>query len=193
MLLAGCVNISKQSPQVNEYLFTPHAPVAKEPQEDAFNIKVRKLNANAPFDDRTFIYRLGDNQFKQDYYNQFSISPATLLTQQMIDRLGRQPFIHYISRERDLVDYAYEVRGNITALYGDFRSKRQPKAYMMLHLSVFKTGSYPMTVVLDKEYSCTQDLADTQPTTVIRGWEKCLDEISVVFGQDLHKISRKTA
>jgi len=187
LIITGCVNISKESPVVNKYLFSPKAPVAVETDENAFNIKVRSFNVDDPFDGRAFIYRLGDNRFEQDYYHQFSAFPATLLTQQVVERLKKQPFIAYVSRERDQVDCMYEIRGSVTALYGDFRSARTPKAYMLLHLTVFDTSSYPLIVVLDKDYSHSHVLSDTKPPTLIRGWEKCFDVIIEAFAEDLRK------
>jgi hypothetical protein len=77
--LAGC-SISRPSPVKRTYLLEPALPAAVASPRPAA-LRVGMINVGAPYRGKSFVYRLDELKFEADFYSEFFVAPAALLSE----------------------------------------------------------------------------------------------------------------
>ena len=86
---AGCSGLSRPYPERSAFglkIQRPDNP--SEAPEGAGTLKVVQTRVVSPYDGRSFVYRVGANQYETDYYNIFITTPNRLITGLLVDTVG---------------------------------------------------------------------------------------------------------
>ncbi|HMN95008.1 MAG TPA: ABC-type transport auxiliary lipoprotein family protein [Phycisphaerales bacterium] len=112
-------------------------------------VRVARVRVAAPASGRSFVYRMGRDEFVVDYYNEFVAAPDRLLTAALVDDLARRgPFANVVDPE-GTADAPRRVETSVTALYGDFRDDSRPLAVVAARV-----------VLLDEFAAMTRQVAE---------------------------------
>jgi len=84
--LAAC-SLTRSPPVKETYLLEPAMPpvVAR---TQPLSVRVSGVNIAAPFRGRQFIYRMDTLRYETDYYSEFLVAPAAMLTEQTVRALS---------------------------------------------------------------------------------------------------------
>jgi len=161
-LLSGCGNLSKPFPEKERFGIscsptshddalnvnqTGHAEVSSgtaRPPTPVLPLRVERVRVASPFDGRTFVHRVGEDQYTFDYYSEFVTGPDQLLTACTVARLLQNADLPMTLAPQSSADAGYRLETNILHLYADDRVPSKPQASIAAHfllLQDFKDGT----------------------------------------------------
>jgi cholesterol transport system auxiliary component len=190
-LCAACVGIEKSYPDKRYFVLevsanpSPANPAANE------TLEVSNIRVSPRYADRSFVYRTSEAGYESDFYNQFLVSPASLITEEVRKGLtGSQVFKHVIGSSNQSQP-SYVLEGTVNALYGDLRNVNSPRA--VLEMEFFLTSEVPGQpgILMQKRYAKSVPLTGRTPEALIKGWNEALEEILNSLVTDLKAIVLK--
>jgi cholesterol transport system auxiliary component len=190
-LCTACVGIEKSYPDKRYFVLevsanpSPANPTANE------TLEVSNIRISPRYADKSFVYRTSEAGYESDFYNQFLVSPAALITEELRKGLtGSQVFKHVIGSSNQSQP-SYVLEGTINALYGDFRNANSPRA--VLEMEFFLTSEIPGKpgILMQKRYAKSVPLTGRTPEALIKGWNEALEEILNSLVTDLKAIVLK--
>ena len=190
-LCASCVGIEKRYPDKRYYVLEVSAnPSSANPAANE-TLEVSNIRVSPRYADRSFVYRTSEAGYESDFYNQFLVSPASLITEEVRKGLtGSQVFKHVIGSSNQSQP-SYVLEGTVNALYGDFRNPNSPRAF--LEMEFFLTSEVPGQpgILMQKRYAKSIPLSGRSPEALVKGWNQALEEILTSLVADLKAISLK--
>jgi cholesterol transport system auxiliary component len=184
-LCAGCFGIERSYPDKHYYVL--EAGANNSPSDSSANetLQVSSIRISPRYADRSFVYRTSEAGYESDFYNQFLVSPASLITEEIRkDLIASQAFKYVISASSPLQP-SYVLEGMVNALYGDFRDPNSPRA--VLEMEFFLTSDIPEKagILMQKRYAQSIPLSGRSPEALVRGWNQALEAIVTSLAADL--------
>jgi len=138
---------------------------------------VKRLDISPEFSGAGFVYRVDQNRFTQDYYNNYMTSPARMISDVMLEALVDSPQFAPAPKNR-IPDDIFQLWGKITALYRDQRNASAVSAVVTMALNLDRLNKEGFTPVLSKTYSAHIPLGpDTSPRAYIQALNHGLADI----------------
>lgn len=187
-MLAGC---GIKNDYTKKQMFRLHANGNTSTEQDSRStgspLVVKRLDISPEFDGAGFVYRVGENRFTQDYYNNYMSSPARMISDVMLEALVDSPQFTPAPSNR-IPDDIFQLWGKITALYCDRRNASHVSAVVTMALNLDRLNKEGFIPVLAKTYSSQIPLGtDTGPSAYIqainRGLAKIVKDILSDFKQ----------
>lgn len=183
--LAGC--LSRPPLSIHSFSFSPLPGRAAAATRTDRVLVIRRLTISAPFDNQSFVYRIGEYSYETDPYAQFLALPRECLLAAIRTDWKRDGAF------RDVLDEASALRPNMIAeisvsqLYGDFRKLTEPASVLAMHFIFFavRDDGQPGKVLLQKSYQQRIPLKQRTAAQVIAGWNQGLQKILTAVGEDL--------
>ncbi len=194
--LFGCSGLKKNFPKKN--LFNIEADSIKsEPytSENSSKIKgvdkigigagliVRQFTILPEFDSNYFIYRISPNQYIYDYYNNFIVSPSSIITDDIGKILYASSYFKRVN-PNEFEDIKYRLWGSIINLYGDMQNKNSPEAVMTIRIVLEKKTETGFKSVINKIYPAEVLCAKGGARGLVDAWGICLERIMSNFYKD---------
>ncbi len=170
----------------NYYLLEVAPPAKGAAARADVTVAVRRFTIDSAFQSTGLVYRKGEFRYQTDFYNHLLVSPADMITDQTRNWLASADLAAVLDAG-SAVSAAYIVRGNITALYGDFRPNAPPKAVMTIRFFLIADRPLPQRVLLNKEYTAARDLKAATAENLVAGFDACLTSILKELQADLGK------
>jgi ABC-type uncharacterized transport system auxiliary subunit len=149
-------------------------------------LEVRRFTIDSAFGGKGLVYRTGDFAYESDFYSEFLVSPAAMITDKMRNWLSGAGLFGTVLDVGSQVDATHVIEGNITALYGDFRDKSSPKATMKMRVFLLKAEAGGEYVPLFAEkYQTSIGIESEGPEEMVRALDKCLADILSAIEKDL--------
>jgi uncharacterized lipoprotein YmbA len=191
VLCAGCVGLERSYP--DKHYFVLEAGANTSPSDSSANetLQVSSIRVSPRYAERSFVYRTSEAGYESDFYNQFLVSPAALITEEVRKGLtGSQVFKYVISASNPLQP-SYVLEGTVNALYGDFRNANSPRA--VLEMEFFLTSEIPAKpgILMQKRYAKSLPLTGRTPEALVKGWNEALEEILTSLVTDLKATALK--
>lgn len=184
VLLTGCAALTRQPPIRQTFLLeTPAPPVIAHPQPGT--LRVGTVNVAAPFRGKTFVHRVSDLRFETDYYVEFLVAPATMLTEETARALDRaKPFAH-VAGAGGAADAAWTLNGFVSALYLDMREAGKPAAELDIAYYLTPTAEYEQTPVWTRQYRQRVPMRDASAAAYAEALNKAFAGIVAELARDL--------
>jgi ABC-type uncharacterized transport system auxiliary subunit len=185
ILLAGC---SPKSFEKQHYVLDTRRASSVVASNSANIIELRRFTSNPAFSGKGLINRTGEFEYESDFYNEFLISPAVMITERARNWLSASGVSRRVLDPGSYVDPTHVMEGNVIALYGDFRDRSSPTAVMEIRVFLLetKTGKEPV-IVFGKTYRSSVSLESEYPGGLVSAFDRCLVEILTDVEQDLAK------
>ena len=149
-------------------------------------LMLQQFHITPAFDSYSFIYRTADDVYTRDYYNEFIIYPAKLITDKFAGCLfSSREFIPGMAGSKETV--FFRLSGKITKLYADLRQSGRPCAVMEIGLLLEKKEGSTFRPVLSETYSRNVPVSSHRPIELIRGWSRGLSGIVRQFTDDVRQ------
>lgn len=185
ILLFSCVNLERSYPE--KHYFALEINPKEQPSTGTVKgvLAVSDMRVSQRYEGQSFVYRLSETSYESDFYNQFLIAPAALITEDVRKALAQsQVFEHVISASTDL-EATYRLQGVVNSLYGDFSNANAPRA--VIEMQFFLTRKTPTgeKIIMAKRYRKSVPVSARSPDALVKGWDTVLEDILSSFCADL--------
>ena len=184
-LCAGCFGIERSYPDKHYFVLEAGSNTSSSDSSANETLQVSSIRISPRYADRSFVYRTSEAGYESDFYNQFLVSPASLITEEIRkDLIASQVFKYVISASSPLQP-SYVLEGTVNALYGDFRNPNSPRA--VLEMEFFLTSEIPgkAGILMQKRYAQSIPLSGRSPEALVKGWNQALEAIVTSIAADL--------
>lgn len=151
-------------------------------------LKMGSFSVTTPFDTKSLVYRLGDQQYEKDFYNAYIATPSSMFsnaTRQWLDQSGI--FRITVAQGTSFFPF-FTLQATIDELYGDYRGKPEAVVSVQFFLTV-TNPNLPTPLITAKRYTQRVALANNQPQTLVLGQQRALAEILQQLEADLFAAS----
>jgi cholesterol transport system auxiliary component len=183
-LALGCGAITRPATVRQTFLLEPPAPAALAQSQPAA-LRVGTINVAAPFRGKAFVYRMGDLRFETDFYVEFLVPPAAMLTEQTARALDRAKPFARIAGPGATADAEWVLDGFVSALYADTRDAGKPAAELAIAYYLTSAGGSEQTPVWTHEYRQRVPMRDSSPAAYAEALNKAFGETIAELARDL--------
>ena len=185
--LLGCAPTRPPIDTAN-WLLAPERTGAPRTMQSPLWLKMGSFSVTTPFDTKSLVYRLGDQQYEKDFYNVYIASPSSMFsnaTRQWLDQSGI--FRITVAQGTSFFPF-YTLQATIDELYGDYRGKPEAVVSVQFFLTV-TNPNLPTPLITAKRYTQRVALANNLPQTLVLGQQRALAEILQQLEADLFAAS----
>ncbi len=181
LLSAGCVDLSRPALAKHYYLLETSPKPSDAPPAHASAIRVTGVEVAAPFSERTMVYRLEQERYESDFYNEYFVAPRAMITSKLVEWLSVRRVFATTLPPSSTLDAPYAIEGQVTALYGDMRDKAKTAAVFGMQVFVTESANPDKRIVLER--ACAQQVpvpdhsADAISKGLSQALQQCLAEI----------------
>jgi cholesterol transport system auxiliary component len=187
-LVAGCSAITREAPVRQTFLLEPKLPPALT-QSQPGALRVGVVNVAAPYRGKTFVYRMSELRFETDFYVEFLVPPAAMLTEQTTRALvSARPFTR-IAGPGAAADAEWVLDGFASALYADTRNEGKSTAELSITYYLTPAGGAEQTPVWTHEYTRHAAMRDGSAAAYADALNAAFGEIVAELAQDLSNVS----
>jgi cholesterol transport system auxiliary component len=183
-LLFGCVSIERSYPDKRYFVLDISLKGSPQDPADSGILQMASARVSPRYADRNFVYRRSDTRFESDFYNQFLISPAALVTEELRRELSQAGLFKFVVGSANPLAPTHTMETMVNTLYGDFRDLKAPKAVIEMEFFLTQEAS-PSGIVFHKLYQRIVPVQERNPEALVRGWNQGLESISGSLVSDL--------
>lgn len=188
LLTYGCSGLQKEAVTKQYFDLSPQIPASlKDSLCKGETLIVKAFSINPAFDSHSFVYKVGENEYRTDYYTEFISYPSKLITERASEALfGSVHFRPALTDEKK--DITYRLSGRINKLSGDFTDKKTTKAAIELMLILEKRTGSAFTPILSNTYFADETIPDKNPSSLVAGWNSGLSKIFMQFIKEFQNL-----
>jgi ABC-type uncharacterized transport system auxiliary subunit len=187
-LLTGCsFGLRQPAPVKNYYLIETIAQASTQPPLYPFAVKVSNIEVAPPYSDRGLVYRLDEQRYDADFYNQFFSTPRAMIMTQVTQWLGQRQIFAAVLNPASALDAPYLLEGLVTQLYADVRPGTQPSSVLAMQL--FLTRVSDRAIVLDRTYTRTVFVPNQNAASIVKGMSEALEQCLSELERDLRALN----
>lgn len=189
VMLSGCVTIEKSYPDKHYFVLEVHRNVNPAKASGIGILEVVEARLSPRYAERSFVYRTSEARYESDFYNQFLVAPASLISEEIHKALARSHIFQHVIGSSSQLQPTHVLESGVSALYGDFRDINAPKAVLEMEFFLSREASGRSEIVLEKRYSQSVQLRARSPEALVKGWNEALDAILASFTADLKAVN----
>jgi ABC-type uncharacterized transport system auxiliary subunit len=194
IVIGGCINLERSYPDKHYFVLEVGALNAAPADRLRTGIlEVSEIRVSPRYAEPNFVYRLSETGYESDFYNQFLIAPAAILTEETRKALAQSGVFEHVVSSSNQLPSNYRLQGNATALYGDFRNGAAPSAVVEVEFFLTRQASAPSEIVLAKRYSKSIPLSGRSPEALVKGWDEALATVLMSFLADVRAANLQPA
>ncbi len=187
--VAGCVSVEKSYPDKRYFVIEASLSSAATNAATGGVLLVSSLRISPRYQGRSLVYRRSQASFESDFYNQFLVAPAALLTEEVRRALSQAHVARYVVGTASQLEPTHVLEGTIDALYGDFRDMNAPKAVLEMEFFVSKESPTKAEIVMRKRYVKSVAVDGRGAEALVKGWNGALNEIVASLIVDLREVN----
>ena len=188
LFLTGCDALVKPYPDRSMYAVNVEVPEDADDGVGRGNLKINRIRVVAPYDDRVFYYKMGDNEFKADYYNAFVAPPDRMFTFLLYDYMQVAGGFDEMLPPFSGAGYNLRLEGNIRELYADFTEGPIPYAVIEARFFLISADSARDPVLIQKGYSQRVKAKSAEPEAIAQAWSEALTAMYAELASDLIEV-----
>ena len=181
--LASC-SLSRPATVKRTFLLEPAPPAAVASPRDAA-LRVGTVNVGAPYRGKAFVYRQDELKYEADYYNEFFVAPAAMLSEATARALAASGAFRRVIPPGATEDGDFVLDGFAADLYGDVRDAARPAAVMSITFYLSRANALVPAVVWSRGYQQRVPMAEASAEALSRAWNGALAAILTDLSRDL--------
>ena len=190
-LLTGCFNLNKSFPEKRFFVLSASRSKGLSLSKSDAVLRIRRFRVSPRFEGKGFVYRKGNLNYATDFYNEFLISPAAMISEEVDKWLKRSGLFQYVMSSSSPVEATVELEGMISAIYGDYRDTKVPKAVLEMQFFLVRNVSSGPVIVFGKTYHQEILIKGNPPDALVAGWNLALEHIINEFETNLKDLDLK--
>jgi len=177
-------SLSRESVAKHTFLLEPTPPPMASVQK-LTSLRVGLVNVAAPYRSKAFVYRQGELKYEADFYSEFFVSPAAMLSEATARALSAANVFRRTvpPSASDPADYVLD--GFASELYGDMRDPAKPVAAVAITYYLSPSNALSPNVVWTREYRQRAPAAAATPDAFAKAWNVALSAILADLARDL--------
>jgi ABC-type uncharacterized transport system auxiliary subunit len=181
--LASC-SLTRQAPVKRTFLLEPASPPTASVQK-LVSLRIGVVNVAAPYRGKAFVYRQDELKFEADFYNEFFVAPAAMLSETTARALAAANVFRRTipPGAADAGDYVLD--GFAAELYGDVRDPARPAAVVAITFYLTPANALTPNVIWSREYRQRAPFTDATPEALARAWNAALATVLADLARDL--------
>ena len=187
-LTAGCVDLSRPALAKHYFLLDPAPKPADAPPTHSSAIRVTGVEVAAPFSERSMVYRLDQERYEADFYDEYFVAPRAMITSKLVEWLTVRRVFATTLPPSSTLDAPYSIEGQVTALYGDMRDKTKTTAVFSMQAFVSDTSSPDKRIVLERTCSEQVPVPDRSAEAITKGLSQALQMCFAELEADLRAL-----
>ena len=145
-------------------------------------LSVQRFTIDSAFESKGLVYRKSEFEYESDFYNEFLISPAVMITEKTRNWLAASGIFARVLDKGSYAEPTHTLKGNITALYGDLRNR---KAIIEMRIFLIASAAREESVILARTYTSSCGLHSETTEGLIEAFDSCLRQILIDLERDL--------
>ena len=193
LLIQGLLACAIQQPPIDSAqwrLMPERAGTAKNTQIPYW-LTQGTISVTSPFDSKSFVYRLDDQKYEKDFYNNFITLPSEMVaaaTRQWLNQAGIFQFA--VGNSNSLMP-VYLLQGTVDSMYTDFRAGQKPAAVISIEYYLSSAdGKSKNNVLFRKKYQKREPISDNSAKTIANAQQIALSKILAELEEDLFLASK---
>jgi ABC-type uncharacterized transport system auxiliary subunit len=180
----GACTLSRPAPVKRTFLLEPASPPMALVQK-LVSLRVGVVNVAAPYRGKAFVYRHDELKFEADYYSEFFVAPAAMLSEATARTLAAANVFRRTlpPGAADAGDYVLD--GFAAELYGDVRDAAKPVAVLAITFYLSPANAMTPAVIWSREYRQRAPMADATPEALAQAWNAALSTVLADLARDL--------
>ncbi len=146
---------------------------------------VRPFAISPSFEGRGLVYKRIDGTFESDYYDEFFVSPAAMLTQLARDWIANAALVATVIDSGSALEPTLVLEGSVAQLFGDYTTGAEPEAVVALELLVLRRSRAGSQVLFQRDYTEREPARGLGPDALVEAWGRGVTRILAQFEQDL--------
>lgn len=189
--MTACAKLERSYPERNYYMlnFSRNSDLKTRIQYKDKILVVNHFSVSPGSIGTEFTYRVGDESYKSDFYNQFFRPPGALISEEVRRWLTDSELFQYVLYSPSGTKPDYILDGNVNELYGDFREVITPKAVLGMQFFVTDQNSTSENVMFYKNYKKEIPINSRSAKDLVQGWNEALTQTLTEFERDLSQTS----
>jgi uncharacterized lipoprotein YmbA len=175
-LLCSCSGPGQEDPR-SYFLLDAQRGGIKEPAKNPIILTVRPFLLSPGFDKHELVYRTGVSKYETDYYNRFVTDVGSQVSEQTRKWLSQSGLFGQVLPLGTSADATHLLEGNISKLYGDFRSNTDGEAVMEMEFFFVDVRMRKPIVVLSGTFDSRRKILDSKAESIVAAYDSCLGQI----------------
>ena len=194
LLPSGC--LTRTAPEKQRHVLSaPRTPdvamadTSRELQErqSAGVLQVHRVRSAPLFERKGFVYRQGETEFVDDFYNEFYSPPASLIRQSTLEWLDGSTLFTAVVGDASRGESDWLLEGTLHRLYVDMRDRRAPETLLELEYTLLSVQPQHYEVVFSKRYERRSQLSKASGALAAQAWSESLVSILSELEGDLQE------
>lgn len=180
----GCTGLTRE-PVVKSYYDLNLQPSVSDPDKISKGdpLLIKEFSITPPFDTHSFVYRVGEDKYTNDFYAEFISYPAKLITEKITEALIASIYFSPVITSMK-PDINLRLSGKITRLYGDLQTTDDPKAVIEIRMTLETKTDKTFKETISHTYRFEEPIPSRTPAHLVSGWNKGLTKIVTAFIRD---------
>ena len=179
LVSGGCVDLSRPALAKHYYLLETSPKSPDGPPAHASAIRVTGVEVAAPFSERALVYRLEQERYESDFYNEYFVAPRAMITSKLVEWLTVRRVFATTLPPSSTLDAPYAIEGQVTALYGDLRDKARIAAVFGMQVFVIDASNPDKRIVLERACAPQVPVPDRSADAISKGLSQALQQCFV--------------
>ena len=190
--LASC-SFSREVAPKRTFLLDPPVPAAAAMRKP-WVLRVGAVNVASPFRGKAFVYRQSELRYDADFYDEFFVAPAALLSEATARALiAANVFRRVISPGAAAADDSdYVLDGFVSEFYGDAREPAKAVAVLAVTFYLSSANMTIPSVLWSREYRQRVAATESSPEALARAWNTALAAVLADLARDLAAVELPT-
>jgi ABC-type uncharacterized transport system auxiliary subunit len=181
----GCVTLKKKYPEKRYFVLDVTRPDDPAPPAAGTVLTVHRFQVSPLYESKSFVYRRKGLNYESDFYNEFLISPGSLVTEQTRRWLKNSGLFDHVVDPAARIVPTHVLQGSVATLLGDNSNPEEPKAVLELQFFLLGEAKSSSHVVMHRSYRKSIPVVKTTPEDFVHGWNTALERILTEFESDL--------
>jgi uncharacterized lipoprotein YmbA len=185
IVLSGCVSFERNYPDQHYFVLEVKRNVNPSTTPGNGVVEVADVRISPRYTEKSFVYRTSEARYESDFYNQFLVAPAVLITEEIRKGLAQSHVFRHVIGSSNQLQPTLVLEAAVNDLYGDFRNGSAPKAVLEIEFFLSKETDSRPQIIMEKRYAKSVDLSGRSPEALVQGWNRALEEILTALVTDL--------
>lgn len=186
-IFSSCGQLKRKYPARNFYTLDVSRLENKQSTGKEY-LKIVRVRLNPEYYHQDFNYKIADNQFQSDFYNQFYKPIDIIVAAELYKLLSNSGIFKQVLAPNSIIQSKYYLYANIVDIYADFTGTA-PKAVLNMQFFLIDESTEIPRLAYTHVYNEQLTLADSLPATIVEGWNKALKTIFTQLQNDLSSLT----
>jgi ABC-type uncharacterized transport system auxiliary subunit len=187
---AGCAN--RRAVIKDAFLLEAQRGGVSAPAASERILAVLPFSIAPAFEGKGVVSRVGENQYESDFYNEYFVSPAQMITERTRNWLSQSGLFAQVLSPVSSVEPTDVLEGHIRSMVLDVRDPAKPRAELEIVFFLLEPHKPDRTVRFQKTYAVLHAMESGSVQDYMAAQSRCLRDILEELESDLSPSLKNT-